>query len=68
MLRVVPIKAGTVTFSFEDPQRMFSALSEARRRLMSEVIREPRTISQLSNTPQRNCSAIPKDVNLLEIL
>lgn len=59
---------GTVTLSFEDPQRMFTVFSEARRRLMTEVIREPRTISQLSNTLQRNRSAITKDVNLLESL
>lgn len=30
---------GTVTLSFEDPQRMFSVLSDARRRLMLEVMR-----------------------------
>lgn len=57
---------GTVTLSFEDPQRMFTILSEARRRLMAEVIREPKTISELSSSLHRNRSAITKDVSLLE--
>jgi predicted transcriptional regulator len=57
---------GTVTLAFEDPQRMFTVLSEARRRLMAEVIREPRTISELSNSLHRHRSAITKDVSLLE--
>ncbi|NOU00879.1 MAG: ArsR family transcriptional regulator [Gallionella sp.] len=57
---------GTVTLSFEDPQRMFTVLSEARRRLMAEVIREPMTISELSNNLHRNRSAVTKDVSLLE--
>lgn len=57
---------GTVTLSFEDPQRMFTVLSEARRRLMAEVIREPKTISELSSSLHRNRAAITKDVSLLE--
>lgn len=57
---------GTVTLSFEDPQRMFTVLSEARRRLMLEVMREPRTINELSQRLHRNRSAITKDVGLLE--
>lgn len=57
---------GTVTLSFEDPQRMFTVLSQARRRLMREVIREPKTISELSSSLHRNRSAITKDVSLLE--
>ena len=32
----------SVTFSFEDPQEMFAVLSEARRRLMLEVMCEPK--------------------------
>ena len=40
---------GKVTLSFEDPQRMFTVLSEARRRLMSEVMREPQTIKELTS-------------------
>lgn len=56
----------TVTLSFEDPQRMFTVLSTARRRLMSEVIREPKTISELSNSLNRNRSSITKDISLLE--
>ena len=55
-----------VTLSFEDPQRMFTVLSEARRRLMLEVMHEPRTINELSHRLHRNRSAITKDVGLLE--
>lgn len=57
---------GTVTLAFEDPQKMFTVLSTARRRLMTEVIREPKTISELSTSLHRNRSAITKDVSLLE--
>ena len=55
-----------LTLSFEDPQRMFTVLSEGRRRLMLEVMREPRTINELSHRLRRNRSAITKDVGLLE--
>lgn len=57
---------GKVTLSFEDPQRMFALLSEARRRLMLEVLHEPRTINELSQRLHRDRSAITKDVGLLE--
>lgn len=57
---------GKVTLSFEDPQRMFTVLSEARRRLMMEVMHEPKTINELSHRLHRNRSAITKDVGLLE--
>lgn len=57
---------GKVTLSFEDPQRMFAVLSEARRRLMLEVMREPKSINELSQRLHRNRSAITKDVGLLE--
>lgn len=57
---------GTVTLSFEDPRRMFSVLSESRRRLMAEIMREPRTINELSRRLHRNRSSITKDVGLLE--
>jgi predicted transcriptional regulator len=57
---------GTVTLSFEDPQRMFTVLSEARRRLMLEVMHEPKTINELTQRLHRNRSAITKDVGLLE--
>ncbi|MFM7760969.1 MAG: MarR family transcriptional regulator [Burkholderiaceae bacterium] len=59
---------GQITLSFEDPQRMFAVLSVARRRLMIEVMQEPKTISQLSTRLQRNRSAITKDVGVLESL
>jgi predicted transcriptional regulator len=57
---------GTVTLSFEDPQRMFTVLSHERRKLMQEVMREPKTISELSHTLHRNRSIVTKDVDLLE--
>jgi predicted transcriptional regulator len=57
-----------VTFSFEDPQRMFKVLSETRRRLMSEVMLEPKTIKELTSCLHRNRSAVTKDVGLLEKL
>lgn len=57
---------GKVTISFEDPQRMFSVLSEARRRLMSEVMHEPKTINELTSRLRRNRSAVTKDVGMLE--
>lgn len=57
---------GKLTLSFEDPQRMFTVLSEARRRLMFEVMHEPRTINELSLRLHRNRSAVTKDVGLLE--
>jgi predicted transcriptional regulator len=55
-----------VTLSFEDPQRMFTVLSETRRRLMSEVMREPKTIKELTTRLHRNRSAVTKDVGMLE--
>jgi predicted transcriptional regulator len=57
---------GKVTLSFEDPQQMFTVLSEARRRLMLEVMQEAKTINELSQRLHRNRSAITKDVGLLE--
>jgi len=57
---------GKVTLSFEDPQKMFTVLSEERRRLMLEVMHEPKTISELSQRLHRNRSSITKDVGLLE--
>lgn len=59
---------GKVTLSFEDPQRMFTVLSQARRRLMAEVMHEPRTINELSQRLHRNRSTVTKDVGLLEKL
>ena len=59
---------GKVTLSFEDPQRMFTVLSEERSRLMSEVMHEPKTINELTSRLRRNRSAITKDVGLLEKL
>ena len=55
-----------VTLSFEDPQRMFAVLSETRRRLMSEVMREPKTIKELTAKLHRNRSSVTKDVGMLE--
>jgi predicted transcriptional regulator len=55
-----------ITLAFEDPQRMFAVLSEERRRLMLEVMHEPKTINELTQCLHRNRSAITKDVGLLE--
>ena len=55
-----------VTLSFEDPQRMFTVLPDARRRLVSEVMREPQTIKELTGRLHRNRSAVTKDVAMLE--
>jgi predicted transcriptional regulator len=55
-----------VTLSFEDPQRMFTVLSETRRRLMSEVMREAKTIKELTTCLHRNRSSVTKDVGMLE--
>lgn len=60
--------AGSVTLSFEDPQRMFEVLTDARRRLMREVMREPRSMSELAARLARDRSAIARDVALLERL
>ena len=57
---------GRITLALEDPQRMFTVLSEARRRLMLEVMHEPKTINELTQSLHRNRSAITKDVGLLE--
>jgi predicted transcriptional regulator len=57
---------GSVTLSFEDPQRMFTVLSQERRRLMLEVMQEAKSISELSRLLDRNRSAITKDLSLLE--
>ena len=59
---------GSVTLSFEDPQRMFTVLSESRRRLMLEVMTEPRTINDLTSRLNRDRSSITKDIGLLEKL
>lgn len=59
---------GKVTLSFEDLKRMFTVLSRERRRLMSEVMHEPKTINELTSRLRRNRSAITKDVGLLEKL
>ena len=45
---------------------MFAVLSTGRRRLMLEVMREPRTINELSQRLHRNRSSVTKDVGLLE--
>ena len=57
---------GKVILSFEDPQRMFTVLSAARRHLILAVMHEPMTISELSDRLHRNRSTVTKDVGLLE--
>ena len=57
---------GRVTLSFEDPQRMFTILSESRRRLMLEIMESPKTINDLTSRLHRNRSSITKDIGMLE--
>ena len=57
---------GKVTLSCEDPQKMFTVLSASRRRLMQEIMQEPKTINELAGQLHRDRSAITKDVGLLE--
>ena len=57
---------GSITLSFEDPQRMFTILSGARRQLMLEIMTEPKSINDLTLRLHRNRSSITKDVGLLE--
>ena len=57
---------GRVTLAFEDPQRMFVVLSEERRRLMLEVMNQPKTINELALRLHRNRTSVSKDVGLLE--
>lgn len=52
--------------TFKDPQRMVTVLSGARRRLMSEVMREPKSINELTSHLHRYRSATAKDVGMLE--
>ena len=54
----------SATFSFEDPQEMFMVLSEARRRLMLEVMKEPKTITQLTHKLHRDRSPIKNETAL----
>lgn len=58
--------AGTVTLSFEDPQKMFSVLSQSRRRLMLEIMQAPATINELAGRLHRDRSAVTRDVGMLE--
>ena len=57
---------GTMTLSFEDPQKMFTVLSASRRRIMEEVLLEPKTINELVVRLHRDRTAITRDVGLLE--
>ena len=57
---------GVEVLSFEDPGKMFTVLSEARRDIMAQVMREAKSVSELAETLGRNRSAISKDVSLLE--
>lgn len=57
-----------MTFSFEDPAQMFAVLSETRRKLMQEVMTEPKSISQLVQVLHRDRTAITRDIGKLEEL
>jgi len=48
----------TAIFSFEDPQDMFTVLLKSLRRLLLEVMNEPKTMTQLTLKLHRERSAI----------
>lgn len=54
-----------MTLSFEDPERMFAVLSETRRKLLVQIMKEPKTIRELSISLARTPSAIRRDIGLL---
>ncbi len=56
----------TMTLSFGDPDRMFSVLSDTRRRLMHEIMAAPKSLNDLAITLNRPRSSVTKDVRLLE--
>jgi predicted transcriptional regulator len=56
----------TITITFEDPQELFKVLTDARRKLMREIMNQPKSINELSNKLHRDRAAITKDVGLLE--
>ena len=56
----------TMTLSFGEPERMFTVLSESRRRLMREVMQTPQSLQALAATLNRPRSSVTKDVRLLE--
>ncbi|MBI2313766.1 MAG: winged helix-turn-helix transcriptional regulator [Betaproteobacteria bacterium] len=58
--------AESVTLTFEDPQRMFTVLSEQRRRLVKAVMKQPMTLTQLTHALRRDRTTVTKDVKLLE--
>lgn len=56
----------TFTLSFEDPQEITSLLSKQRYRLISEILKQPKTISELAKSLDRDRSSIARDIRLLE--
>lgn len=61
-----PFGPPTMTFSFGDPDQMFALLTESRRRLMREVMRNPKSLQELSSALNRPRSSVTRDVRLLE--
>lgn len=58
----------SMTFSFGDSAQMFALLSETRRKLMQEVMTEPKSINQLVQLLHRDRTAITRDIGKLEDL
>ena len=54
-----------MTLSFEDSERMFTGLSGTRRKLIVQIMKEPKTIRELSISLARTPSAIRRDIGLL---
>jgi len=54
------------TFSFKDPAQMFAILSEARRKLMQEVMTEPKSTSLLVQLLHRDHTEITRDIEKIQ--
>jgi len=57
---------GTLTLTFENPERMFSVLSAGRRKLIARILERPMSMSELSRALGRDRATIAKDVKLLQ--
>lgn len=55
-----------VTLQFEDPKQMLAMLSEARRRLIAEVLHTARSAEELAERLHRERTGIMRDIRQLE--
>lgn len=56
----------TFTLFYEDPQELVSLLSNERCRLISEIMKQPKTINEMAERLDRPRSSIARDIRLLE--